>query len=140
MFARILLKWLPFLAALGVAAFVAVFAVFVIAVFSGEGHQQAFLVDTGETRPGVLAALNKLQAQHPSSIDDADFRRSLDALTEDTPEESHIATFWLLRPNGELVVSAGSTSGCPDIDDGNMAEDWASIDVRGWRLTAARLS
>ncbi len=127
MFARILPRLLPFLAVLGAALFV----VLVILVLIGPGHQQAFLIDTGETRSGVLAALKKLQEQHPASIDDAEFRRSLHALVKDTSEESHIATAWLLEPDGQIIDSTGSTSGCPNVGDGNMAEDWASIDVQG---------
>jgi len=127
MSARTFRKLLPFLAVLGAALFV----VLVILVFIGAGHQQAFLVDTGETRPAVLAALKKLQAQHPTSIDDADFRRSVKALAKDTPEESQVATVWLFEPNGQIIESIGSTSGCPHVGGGYVAEDWASIDVRG---------
>lgn len=127
MFARKLRKLLPFLAVLGAAMFV----VLAILVLIGQGHEQAFLVDTGETRPSVLAALSRLEAQHPASIDDADFRRSVDSLLEDTAEESQVATVWLFEPNGQIIESIGSTSGCPHVGGGYVAEDWASIDVRG---------
>jgi len=116
--AKRLKRWLPFLAVFGALV------VLVTVILSGE-HQQAFLVDTGETRPLVEKALDQLRGRHPASIDDAAFRRSVEALLN----QRHIATVWLFAPDGRTVYSAGSTAAF--LGTGRLAAEGASIDVRG---------
>lgn len=110
-------KTLPVLAVVGGLMFMAT-------VVISAGHPQAFLIDTGETRPAVQATLDELQALKPPSIDDPAFRQAVEQLTQ----ARYVSTVWLFGPDGRKVYSAGSTSA---FGRTLTARQLASIDVRG---------
>ena len=77
------------------------------------------LTDTGETRPVAEATLAGLQAMHPASIDDADFRRAV----ERAPQERYVTGVWLFTPDGRTVYSSGVVA------SRGTVEDWATTDT-----------
>ena len=90
--------------------------------------RNSLLVDSGETRPAVEALLEKLQAMRPTSLDDDAFRNAV----EQTAQAPHVATLWLLAPDGQVVYSIGSTAA--SFSQGTV-EDHASNEIN--RVLAA---
>jgi hypothetical protein len=90
---------LPWLAL--VSGLLAVLGIFLLSVLRAD-----LLADTGETLSIVEASLEPLLIAQPESIDDPD----LMVLIEDVAASPHVATLWLLNPNGEVIHSTGATS------------------------------
>jgi len=91
--------------------------------------KQAFLSDTGETRPAVEATLARLQALRFGSADDPGLRKAIDEVTN----SPHVAAVWLFTPDGRIVHDPRGEGmfgllGPKRVD---RAEQLASIDVRG---------
>jgi len=81
-------------------------------------------VDSPENRRPVEQTLAALEALRPSSAEDAAFRRALDeALTQ-----PHIATVWLLAPNGRVLLAQGATAA--STPEGSTVEELATDDAR----------
>lgn len=64
------------------------------------------LIDTGVTRPAVVATLDRLQALQPSSLEDPTFQQAVKAARD----EPYVATVWLFAPDGRIVWAGGSTA------------------------------
>jgi hypothetical protein len=88
-----LLPWIAVLSALAAA----------ILILIGIPQRQQMLIDSGVTRPAAEAAVEQIIALPPDSLDDANFRRSLEAL----PGKAYIASVWLFASDGRIVSSAG---------------------------------
>ena len=68
--------------------------------------RNSLLVDSGETRLTVAATLEQLQVLRPTDLDDEAFRNAV----EQAAQAPHVATLWLLTPDGQVVYSIGSTA------------------------------
>lgn len=66
-------------------------------------QRQHMLVNSGETRPVAENAVKLIAAGQPNSLDDADFRRAVEAL----PGKAYIASAWLFDANGQIVARSG---------------------------------
>ena len=97
---------------------------FMATVVISAGHEQAFLIDTGETRPVVEETLEQLQAMRPVSVEDREFRQAVEGLLQ----TRYVSSVWLFAPDGRKIYSAGSTAA---FGRTLAAEELASIDVRG---------
>ncbi len=63
------------------------------------------VTDSGETLASIEESLEPLTTLRPTSIDDMLFLKRI----EDVTDAAHLATFWLLTPDGEVVQSTGAT-------------------------------
>jgi hypothetical protein len=75
-------------------------------------------------RPAVEAILDKLQEIGPTSLDDVALRRAVEHLLEGP----HVATVWLLTPDGRIVFSSGSTAASTPRN--STVEELATDDAR----------
>jgi hypothetical protein len=64
------------------------------------------LVDSGETLASVEESLQSLTVLQPTTIDDARFMNMI----EEVASAPHLATLWLLTPDGEVVQATGATA------------------------------
>ena len=85
---------LPIAAVIGLA--IALISLFIVGRQVGQAH-----VDTGETHPVVDAAVAKVLALHPSSLDEPSFRQALEELRH----SQYVVYIWLIRPDGRIVFS-----------------------------------
>ncbi|MHC5033957.1 MAG: hypothetical protein ACYTFZ_02870 [Planctomycetota bacterium] len=92
--------------------------------------RREMLADTGETRAAVREAVTELLTMRPASLDDVTFRAAL----EQMPRHRYVATVWLLTPDGRIVYSSGSTSGCPAVG-ASVKDEWGTGEMQ--RVLAA---
>ena len=69
----------------------------------GISLRRQMLTDSGLTRPAAEAAVEQFVSPPPASLDEAGFRRAVEAL----PGKAYIAGAWLFAPAGRIVSSAG---------------------------------
>lgn len=86
--------------------------------------RQPLVTETGETRLVAEAALAELQALRPSSVDDPVFREAL----AETPRKPHLASVWLIAPDGRFVCALGGTA--ESTPAGRTAEELATYETR----------
>jgi len=91
--------------ALPIVAVVAALAAVLILVL-GSSQRAAMLVDTGETRPVVEAALAPLLALRLASADDPALRQAVEAAMR----AEYVETIWVFASDGRIVYAAGSTA------------------------------
>jgi hypothetical protein len=82
---------LPFIAVAGVLMFLA-------SVVLESKHKQAFLIDTGQNRPAVLALFSELENIHPDSAGDARLAQWADRVAK----EPEIGRVELFSPEGRI--------------------------------------
>lgn len=95
----------------------------VLILVLGSSQRQATLVDTGETRAAVEAALAPLLALRPASADDPTFRQAVEA----AGRTEYVATIWVFAPDGRIVYAAGSTAASTA---SGTAEEHATAETR----------
>ena len=66
-------------------------------------QRRQMLADTGLTRPAAEAAVERIISPPPAFLDEAGFRRIVEAL----PGKAYIAGVWLFAPDGRIISSAG---------------------------------
>ncbi len=66
-------------------------------------RRRQMLTDAGLTRPAAEAAVERVISPPPAFLDEAEFRRVVEAL----PGKAYIAGVWLFAPDGRIVSSAG---------------------------------
>ena len=88
-----LLPWIAVLSALAAA----------ILALIGIPQRRQMLTDSGVTHLAAEAAIEQVIALPPASLDDANFRRSLEAL----PGKAYISNVWLFAPDGQIISSVG---------------------------------
>lgn len=108
---------LPVLAATSVCVWIVALVVLALVRASNS-------VDSPENRASVEQTLAAIEAMHPASPDDAAFRRALD----DSLTQPHIATMWLLAPNGRVILAQGATAA--STPEGSTIEELADNDAR----------
>jgi len=108
MFKR-LKRRLPAVAAISVLAALAGFLI------ANQTHRQ-MLVDSGETRRTVVAAVAELQTIRPNSLDDPLFRQGLEKLHS----SQYVAGVWLIRSDGQIAFSSAKCA------DRGRVEEWAT--------------
>jgi len=69
-----------------------------------------------ENRRRAFEAIEKIQAYHPKNIYDPVFKSKI----EETLNSQYIATIWLISPEGEILLSKGSTAG--SLNSGSVRE------------------
>jgi hypothetical protein len=92
-----------------------------ILVLAGIPQRRQILADTGATRLAAAAAVEQIISPPPASLDDAGFRRAVEAL----PGKTYIANVWLFAPDGRIVSSAGNM-----MPNDGTAAGHASADTR----------
>ncbi len=75
----------------------------VLLTLAGISQRRQMLVDSGTTRPAAEAAVGQVLSPPPASLEEAGFRRAVEAL----PGKAYIASVWLFAPDGRIVYSAG---------------------------------
>jgi hypothetical protein len=83
-------------------------------------QRRDMLIDTGETRPVVDAALDRITDRKPGSIDEPQLLESIRKL-QDT---QHIASIWLFSEDGTLVYSSKM------VPRDGAAEERATLETR----------
>ncbi len=106
-------RWLPRIAVIGLA--LALISVAVTTPIVQRAH-----TDSGETRPGVAAALAQVQAVHPASLTDAGFLAALDQARQ----APYVVGVWLFTREGEILQSYN-----PGTDTGTVSE-WATAETQ----------
>jgi len=81
-------------------------------------------VDSPQNRRSVEQTLDALEALHPSSAEDAAFRRALN----EALAQPDIATVWLLAPDGRVLLTQGATAA--STPEGSTVEELATDDAR----------
>jgi hypothetical protein len=81
-----------------------------------------FIEDTGETLAIVEANLQSILVDQPASIDDPQLMNAIEGFAT----SPHVATLWLLKPDGEVVLSMGATS--QSFSQGT-AQEWSSTEL-----------
>lgn len=78
------------------------------------------LIDTGETRPVVEAALDRIIDRKPGSIDEPELLESIRKLSK----TAHIASVWLFSEDGSIVYSSSM------VPRGGAAAEQATVETR----------
>jgi hypothetical protein len=81
-------------------------------------------IDSPENRRSVEQALAAIDTMRPASPDDAALRRALDEMLA----QPHVATIWLLGPDGRILLSRGATAASTPV--GSTVEELATNDAR----------
>jgi hypothetical protein len=122
---------LPLVAVIGAS-------VALLCTIASTAERHSNLADTGETRRVVETTLARLQALHPSSIDDPAFREAV-VQAKDDP---YVAYVWLFAPDGRILQ--GNRAVAPDspVDGSATGETHRVLEIlpAGTLSTDQRLS
>lgn len=108
---KTLLPWVAVLSALAA----------VILVIIGIPQRQGMLSDNGVTRAAAAARLEGFLSPAPASLEEDNFRHSLEAL----PGKAYITTAWAFAPDGRIVAHAGMM-----VPKEGLAGEWATAETQ----------